>query len=55
MNMSHSNEVLAAAAFSQQAKIFDQLYSGNTIIQYKRKRVRDHLTQYLFQDQFILN
>jgi ubiquinone/menaquinone biosynthesis C-methylase UbiE len=54
MNMPNSNEALTAAAFSRQAKVFDKLYSGNTIIQYKRKRVRDHLSKYLFQDQFIL-
>ena len=31
------------AAFDKQSAVFDKIYSGNTIIQYKRKRVRDHV------------
>lgn len=53
-NNTNSNEMLAATAFSRQSFFFDGLYSDNAIIQYKRKRVRDHLTKYLFQGQFIL-
>lgn len=48
------NEGLAAAAFTQQANKFDKLYSGNSIIQYKRKRVRDHLSKFVFPGQIIL-
>jgi ubiquinone/menaquinone biosynthesis C-methylase UbiE len=33
----------AAAAFNKQSVLFDEIYSTNTIVQYKRKRVRDHL------------
>ncbi|MEI9810644.1 MAG: class I SAM-dependent methyltransferase [Bacteroidota bacterium] len=41
------NEQAAAAAFSKQAPLFDELYTGDSIIQYKRKRVRDHVLYYL--------
>jgi len=45
---SHSvNEKAAEKAFSKQSEIFDDIYSGNIIIQYKRQRVRDHLQQFL--------
>ena len=37
----------AAAAFNKQAVLFDELYSANTIIQYKRKRVRDHVDKFI--------
>ncbi|MEO7213476.1 class I SAM-dependent methyltransferase [Mucilaginibacter sp.] len=43
----HPNEQLAETAFSNQSVVFDKLYSGNTIINYKRRRVRDHVLQYL--------
>jgi len=49
-----SNEQLAEAAFTTQSVIFDQLYSGNTIVNYKRVRVRDHVLQYLAPNSFIL-
>jgi len=39
----YDNERRAAAAFDGQSKLFDALYNTNAIIQYKRKRVRDHL------------
>jgi ubiquinone/menaquinone biosynthesis C-methylase UbiE len=48
------NESLAAAAFTQQANKFDELYSCNTIINYKRKRVRDHLLKFIVPGQNIL-
>jgi ubiquinone/menaquinone biosynthesis C-methylase UbiE len=48
------NEQKAAAAFTQQATVFDQLYSGNTIVQYKRERVRHHVKQWLGPGSFIL-
>jgi ubiquinone/menaquinone biosynthesis C-methylase UbiE len=41
------NEKEAAKAFSKQARVFDELDAGNTIIQYKRQRVRDHVLRYL--------
>ncbi len=44
---SHINEQLAATAFSKQAFVFDELYSNNTIIRYKRERVRNHVLGYL--------
>ena len=34
------NEVKAAKAFSKQAVVFDELYSADRIVQYKRERVR---------------
>jgi len=40
-------EEAAAAAFNQQAPLFDQLYAADTIIQYKRKRVREHVQMFL--------
>src|SRR5688572_19000253 len=47
-------EQQAAAAFDEQSVIFDDLYSGNAIIRYKRKRVRDHVQQYLLPHSRIL-
>src|SRR5437870_8915345 len=47
-------EQQASAAFNKQSAIFDQIYSGNTIIQYKRKRVRNHVEQYLNPNSKIL-
>jgi len=44
----------AAQAFNKQSVIFDALYSGNTIVQYKRKRVRDHLMNLLPAGSHIL-
>jgi ubiquinone/menaquinone biosynthesis C-methylase UbiE len=44
---SQLNEQLAAEAFSRQSGVFDQLYSADAIIQYKRGRVRSHVEQYL--------
>jgi len=41
------NEQLTEEAFSKQSVIFDDLYSGNTIVNYKRDRVRAHVQQYL--------
>ena len=41
------NEQFAEAAFTSQSGIFDEIYSGNTIVNYKRERVRAHVLQYL--------
>lgn len=51
---SNNNEQLTADAFSSQSKIFDKLYSGNKAIEYKRKRVRDHLKKIIQHGNFIL-
>jgi len=48
------NEQQAALAFSKQSVVFDQLYEKNTIIQYKRDRVRKHLTSILPRNASIL-
>lgn len=51
----HSDhEQLAAKAFNKQSSVFDELYAENIIIDYKRKRVRDHLLQWLTPDSLIL-
>lgn len=54
MRVIQENEQLAAAAFSLQSKIFDELYSKNSIIKYKRERVRNHVQQYLKPNSTIL-
>jgi len=48
------NETKAAEAFSWQSVVFDDLYSGDPIIQYKRERVRNHVLQYLPENSHIL-
>jgi len=48
------NEQAAEKAFSKQSAIFDETYSSNIIIQYKRQRVRDHLRQFLKPNSKIL-
>jgi ubiquinone/menaquinone biosynthesis C-methylase UbiE len=48
------NEQHAESAFSTQSVIFDELYSGNTIINYKRKRVRSHVLKLLMPGSSIL-
>jgi len=48
------NETAAARAFSQQALVFDAYDAGNSIIAYKRKRVRDHVMRYLAPNSRIL-
>jgi ubiquinone/menaquinone biosynthesis C-methylase UbiE len=45
--INYFNEELVSAAFDSQSLVFDELYSANTIIQYKRDRVRDYLIKYL--------
>jgi ubiquinone/menaquinone biosynthesis C-methylase UbiE len=47
-------EQATAAAFSKQSVIFDELYARNTITTYKRKRIRDHVAQYLAPHSHIL-
>lgn len=48
------NEGKASEAFSRQSSIFDNIYSGNPIIQYKRWRVRSHVEQWLPANSHIL-
>lgn len=48
------NEALTASAFTEQSVKFDDLYSKNPIIKYKRKRVRDHLSKFIVPGQNIL-
>lgn len=43
----HTNEQRAGAAFTKQSSVFDKIYSGNTIVNYKRERVRQHVLQYI--------
>ena len=50
----HINEQKAATAFSKQSAVFDEIYSHNTIVAYKRERVRNHLKQYVKQGGNIL-
>ena len=48
------NEQEAAMAFSKQALVFDAYDAGNTIIQYKRQRVREHVNRHLLPGSSIL-
>jgi len=50
----HSNEQQAEKAFSRQSAIFDEVYSGNTIVNYKRQRVRNHVLAFLQPNSNIL-
>jgi ubiquinone/menaquinone biosynthesis C-methylase UbiE len=48
------NEQVTADAFSKQSGMFDELYRHNTIVNYKRERVRAHVSQYLESNSSIL-
>jgi len=48
------NEQKAAKAFSKQSTVFDIVYSGNAIVQYKRKRVRDHVQRFIKANSNVL-
>jgi ubiquinone/menaquinone biosynthesis C-methylase UbiE len=48
------NEQATAEAFTKQSGIFDELYSNNTIVNYKRERVRAHISKYLKANSAIL-
>ena len=39
----HINELKASEAFSKQSKVFDQVYGEDTVVHYKRQRVREHM------------
>jgi ubiquinone/menaquinone biosynthesis C-methylase UbiE len=45
--VNHINEQQVALAFTAQSAVFDQLYSTNGIVAYKRERVRQFLLKYL--------
>jgi ubiquinone/menaquinone biosynthesis C-methylase UbiE len=44
----------AADAFNKQAGVFDALYGPDLIVQYKRKRVREHVSRFLQPQSHIL-
>ncbi|MES2110220.1 MAG: class I SAM-dependent methyltransferase [Bacteroidota bacterium] len=48
------NEQQAESAFSTQSVIFDDIYSANTIVNYKRERVRSHVLNLLKPGSSIL-
>lgn len=48
------NRLNIESAFSRQALSFDELYSGNAIVNYKRRRVREHLQKYMMPDSNVL-
>ncbi|MGZ3999234.1 MAG: class I SAM-dependent methyltransferase [Mucilaginibacter sp.] len=54
MSAIHTNEQKAAAAFTGQAPVFDDLYGADTIINYKRGRVRRHILKHLAPGASIL-
>jgi ubiquinone/menaquinone biosynthesis C-methylase UbiE len=47
IQIDHNNEQKVAVAFDGQSVNFDELYVTNSIIDYKRTRVREHLLKYL--------
>jgi len=47
-------EQSAGNAFGKQAPVFDQLYGSDSIVQYKRKRVRDHVEQWIKPGSYML-
>jgi ubiquinone/menaquinone biosynthesis C-methylase UbiE len=49
-----TNEQLSATAFTKQSVIFDDIYATNTIVNYKRSRVRNHVNRYLQPNSNIL-
>jgi ubiquinone/menaquinone biosynthesis C-methylase UbiE len=52
--LSNINEQRAEKAFTRQSKIFDAQNASNTIVQYKRERVRAHLLKYISAGNHIL-
>jgi len=54
METQQLNEQATAEAFSKQSVIFDEIYSKNTIVNYKRERVRAHVLNYLKPQSSIL-
>ena len=50
----HINERNASIAFSKQSVLFDELYKDDTIVDFKRNRVRDHVYQFIKPQSHIL-
>ncbi len=50
----NNNEELATMAFDRQSVLFDKLYGQDTIVQYKRARVREHVTKFLKPNSSLL-
>ena len=48
------HERLAAEAFNKQSAVFDKIYAENVIVDYKRKRVREHVLNFLSPGSRIL-
>jgi ubiquinone/menaquinone biosynthesis C-methylase UbiE len=53
-NVYIQHEQLAAQAFNKQSPVFDEIYAENSIVAYKRKRVREHVLQFLLPNSKIL-
>src|ERR1700761_2213714 len=51
---SNINEYFAEEAFSKQSVIFDEIYRTNSIVEYKRQRVRQHVLNYIKPGAHIL-
>src|ERR1700750_557080 len=54
MATASTNEINAARAFSKQSVLFDELYGNDTIVQYKRERVRSHINSFLAPGSHLL-
>lgn len=54
MSTGPNNETQSAKAFSLQSPVFDELYRSNTIIQYKRERVRSVLRRFMKSQSTVL-
>lgn len=52
--LNDNNELRVAEAFSLQSSVFDKEYSANPLIIYKRKRVRQHVLNFLSPSSSIL-
>jgi ubiquinone/menaquinone biosynthesis C-methylase UbiE len=48
------HEQLAAEAFNKQSAVFDKIYAENSIVTYKRDRVREHVLKFLSPKSKIL-
>jgi ubiquinone/menaquinone biosynthesis C-methylase UbiE len=53
-NPVHHNELNTEKAFSKQAAVFDEIYSRDEIIRYKRQRVWEHTERFLSPSSHIL-